>query len=1068
VKLALPFGPAWTERIQMFRVCDIRIKKVQKYVESKEFLRFRLDAVNQCLWRRGDSVDEERVSLTPKAFGVLRYLVRHAGRLVTQDELLGALWPRSHVQPEVLKHHVLEVRKALGDDPKNPLFIETLPRRGYRFIAPIRARVGTDFASEAGPAPTRLVGRSAALAALRDYLAEASRGQRQFVSIPGEPGIGKTALVDEFRRQAGAQVPGLRIALGQCVEGFGSQEGYYPMLEALGQLCRGPAGESVVDTLASQAPTWLVQFPALLKREHRETLHRELLGATRERMLREIGDALEAITATYPLLLVFEDLQWVDHSTVDLLSALARRRTPARLMLVGTIRSVEMMPSDHPLKALKRDLLMHGLCHEIRLEPLAEAEVTEYLAAGAPEGSLPKGLAGLIHRNSGGNPLFMILALDHLTRRGLISHEGGTWQLMVPLETIEIGVPENLRQMIEAQIERLSAEEQRALEVASVAGAVFSVSISATAIEVYPDRFEDLYASLARRYRIVRPADPLQHPDGSGSPRYEFVHALYREVLYQRQPPRQRAKLHRRIGERLETLLSQPSSEVRIDDIAAELAHHFEQGMEWDKAIRYTRLASDVAVKRFSPREAMLILKHGLGLVENLRAELRPGAEVQLLERAAMISAAAYWPSAIERYEALAQKAERYGMTDLQVRALVGQAFPTSWHSLSRSERVIARVIEMNQEQTDPVAQSIAQASSHFWRLWLGGWDEHSAAAFRECGVEIEASADRRSLAWYRLEQALIWFVSSRYRDSREQIEREIPVLLKGSIDSPDLNLGLAYWGTYQLVRPWSAIFLGEWTTADREFEEEITLLERNRALYLANTLRLYRAWGQVIAHEFEAARDACEIAVPGLDGDGNIDASAPTAFLPAEERIRLITLGAALVGLGQYGPALVHLEAARQQMLENPVVLNWYWRIAAEWLLAQLWIARADLERASGHANEMLALTADLPEVTWRALALETGTRIAMAERDFARAQSHVAEALSTIEAREVPVAAWRVHCVANELFELAGNAESAQQHRALSRTALLRLGGSLPPGHSFRKKFPTSQPAPEILAGR
>lgn len=1035
-------------------------------MESKRFLHFRLDAINQCLWRRDESGGEERILLTPKAFGVLRYLVQHAGSLVRQGELLDALWPQSDVQPEVLKHQVLEVRKALGDNPKNPLFIETLPRRGYRFIAPVSAGTGSDLASEAESAPPRLVGRSAALAALRGYLTEASRGQRQFVSVAGEPGIGKTALVDEFRRQASARMRGLRVALGQCVEGFGSQEGYYPMLEALGQLCRSPVGETVVDTLASQAPTWLVQFPALLKREHRETLQRELLGATRERMLREIGDALETLTATDPLLLIFEDLQWVDHSSVDLLSALARRRGPARLMLVATNRSVEMMPSDHPLRALKQDLLMRGLCREIRLEALAETEVAEYLAGRNPETSLPKGLARFVHRNSGGNPLFMTVALDHLTRRGLISHENGAWKLTVPLEQIEVGVPEDLRQMIEAQIERLSAEEQRALEVASVAGAVFSVGICATAVGVYPDHFEDLYASLARRYRIVRPADPRQFPDGSGSPRYEFVHALYREVLYQRQPRRQRAKLHRRISERLETLLQQPSSEVGVDEIAAELAHHFEHGLEWDRAIRYTRLASDLAVKRFSPKEAMRILNHGLSLVENLRPEARPLAEVQLLERTAMISAATYLPEAVKRYETLAQKAQRYGMTDLQARAVVGQAFPASWHSLSQSERILSSAIELNRHQPDPVVRSIVQANCHFWRLWLGGWNDESAAICRDCGVTIEASADRRSIAWYQLEQALIGFMCSHYRDSRTQIEREISVLLKQSIESPDLNLGLAYWGAYQLTRPWSAIFLGEWTTADREFEEEIALLERNRALYLANTLRLYRTWGQVVTCEFECARDACEVAAPGRDSDGNIDASFPAAFLPAEERIRLITLGVALTGLGQYGQAVVHLEKARQQMLENPVVLNWYWRIAAEWALAGVWIARADLGRASEHANEMLALTENRPEATWRALALETGARIAMGQRDFGRAQACVGEALSTIGDLELPLAAWRIHSVATELFELESDGESAQHHRAVGRAALLKLGGSLPHGHSFRRRFLSSQPASEMLA--
>src|SRR3984893_10441943 len=103
----------------------------------KDFSPFRLDTLNQCLWRV-DAGNEERVRLTPKAFAVLRYLAEHSGRLVTQDELLNALWPDTFVQPEFLKSHILDVRGALGDSAKNPRFIETLPKRGYQFIAPVR------------------------------------------------------------------------------------------------------------------------------------------------------------------------------------------------------------------------------------------------------------------------------------------------------------------------------------------------------------------------------------------------------------------------------------------------------------------------------------------------------------------------------------------------------------------------------------------------------------------------------------------------------------------------------------------------------------------------------------------------------------------------------------------------------------------------------------------------------------------------------------------------------------------------------------------------------------------
>src|SRR5271166_2472472 len=123
----------------------------------KEFPPFRLDIGNQCLWRRKDSGDEERILVTPKAFGVLTYLVDRAGRLVTQDELLEAVWPDTFVQPEVLKYQIADVRSALGDSAKKPSFIETLPRRGYRFIASVRDEESKP-PTPAGLAATRFVG----------------------------------------------------------------------------------------------------------------------------------------------------------------------------------------------------------------------------------------------------------------------------------------------------------------------------------------------------------------------------------------------------------------------------------------------------------------------------------------------------------------------------------------------------------------------------------------------------------------------------------------------------------------------------------------------------------------------------------------------------------------------------------------------------------------------------------------------------------------------------------------------------------------------------------------------
>ena len=697
-----------------------------------EFLGFRLDTVNQCLLRRVDSGEDERIRLPPRPFTLLRYLVENAGRLVTEDEILGAVWPKLYVQPEAIKTQLYEIRKVLGDDPKTPRYIETVPRRGYRFIAPVREGSALDAAVEARSTHGHLVGRERALSALRDRLRAASAGRRQVVFVNGEPGIGKTALVDEFLHQAVIDNPALHVARGQCIETYGGTEAYYPTLEALGQLCVGPAAALIVEILAAQAPTWLVQFPALLTERHRAVLRQEILGATRERMLREIEAALDAIAAKTPLLLVLEDLQWVDHSTIDVIAALARRRSMARLMLIATTRPIDLLTAKHPLSALVQDLLVHQLCQNIDLEPLAEAQVAEYLDADSPQETSPKALAECVYRHSGGNPLFMVATLDHLMQRGFIAQEQGRWQVKVPLEEVDLGVPETLRQMIEAQIERLSVEEQRALEAASVQGATFSASLCAAVINGDAEGYESLYESMAHRRRMVRAAGIHQLPGGFVSARCEFVHALYRQVLYRRQPPSRRRTLHRRVGERLETLYSHQQSEV-----AAELAYHFEESSDWPRTIKYLRLAADAGERRCGHREAIALLEHALSLTSKLPGHQRARTEMEVLETLSSILYLIHDARALSLYEALATRAADCGAVDVEVRALVEMGKLWSWADWTRGLELLDRALLLNARQVDPLARADMRMKCSDWRLQSGGWNPTDASECRSAMLEL-------------------------------------------------------------------------------------------------------------------------------------------------------------------------------------------------------------------------------------------------------------------------------------------------------------------------------------------
>ena len=539
----------------------------------KEFTPFRLDPADQCLWRSKDFGRDERVVLSPKAFAILQYLAEHAGRLVTLDEFLETVWPGSYVQPQVLKSQILEIRKALGDDAKQPRYIETVHRRGYRFIAEVLDRaVAAVQAPRAAPA-VPLAGREPVLNQLWDCLSLALQKQRQIVFVTGEPGIGKTALADAFQTQARGEWPEMLIARGQCVEGYGGTEAFYPVLEALGQMCRNSGGNRIIASIAAQAPTLVAQFP-WLRAHARRDMRPGGSAIAADRMLREISGALDEIAAERALLLVLEDLQWADPATVDLISSLSRSRRPARLMLMGTYRPVEIATEDRPVKRLQRELLVHKLCREIALEPLSETQIAGYLRDRSPPGEAPEGLARLLYQHTEGNPLFMAAALDHMVRRGWISRHGGGWKLLVPPERIDHETPDNLQQMIEAQIERLSVEEQRMLEAASVVGTVFATALVAST-DSEQEALDELLQRLANRRYLVRPAQNRQFQAGRSSTQWEFMHALHANVLYRRLSSRRRARLHAGIAKRLIAL-----SGGHPEAAASELTFHLERGRE--------------------------------------------------------------------------------------------------------------------------------------------------------------------------------------------------------------------------------------------------------------------------------------------------------------------------------------------------------------------------------------------------------------------------------------------------------------------------------------------------------
>jgi predicted ATPase/DNA-binding winged helix-turn-helix (wHTH) protein len=603
----------------------------------KQFGEFELDTLNECLVCSGT-----QIALPPKPFAVLRYLVEHPGRLITHDELMEALWPETYVQPQVLRTYMLELRKVLRDDAGQPRYIQTIPKRGYRFVASVMKVTQPEAQpkSTSGPttvmavatvAPTeigtRIVNRDEEMACLKTQFELAAGGHRQVVFVTGEAGIGKTALVDAFceqtSRERDERDQAIATARGQCVEGFGRKEEYYPVTEALSQLCASREGDNACRVLAKMAPVWLAAIG-------RECVDPQ--PAARERMPGDLCAALEELAAEKPLILVFEDLQWADDSTLHLISALARRRAQAKLLIVATCRTQDVA-AEPSLKGLKQDLRLRRLCTEIALAPLGKTAVRALLSRELGQEELPAGLAGFVHRRSDGNPLFAIAILEHLTAQGFLKREeaGGKeqssarWVQTAAVEEMEAGVPDGLAQMIEMELDGLDDRDQRMLEAGSLMNVAFPTWAVAAALEIDPAEAEEACEELARRLYFVEPAGTDELPDGSRSTFYAFAHGLYREVLWRKQTEARRARRHVRIAERLGGLFA-----GRVGLVAREMAMHYEAASDWQRAVSALRTAARHALERRAHAEATELLERALRMVENLRESEREAAALEI------------------------------------------------------------------------------------------------------------------------------------------------------------------------------------------------------------------------------------------------------------------------------------------------------------------------------------------------------------------------------------------------------------------------------------------------------
>jgi adenylate cyclase len=506
------------------------------------------------------------------------------------------------------------------------------------------------------------VARERELQCLDRFLGAALAGEGQVCFVSGEAGSGKTALVTEFARRAEARHPELIAAFGQADAQTGIGDPYLPFREVLGLLTGddasqrartiSPENASRLRRLVNVSARFLVQIaPDLvgllvpggglaisaaratadmagwlgklekLAQQPRPAAGLGGAGLDQNVVFGQYTRFVTSLAEEKPLLLILDDLQWADSSSIALLFRLGRRIGQSRVLIVGTYRPEEMArqgagdrhPGDgrHPLEKVIAELKRYQGEIELSLDAADAADRQDFvdsLLDNEPN-VLDEGFRAALLRRTDGQALFTVELLRAMQERGdLVCDAVGCW---TPGPTLDWdALPARVEGVIEERIERLAVDLRAALTVASVEGEEFTAEVVAQvrAVEAR-ELVRRLSEELQREHRLVR-AEGLRRLEARRLALYRFEHNLFQKYLYNGVDAVERAYLHEDVGNALEALYRE-----QTDQVAVQLARHFEEAGVADKAATYLRRAGELAAARYANEEALAYFGRALALL---------------------------------------------------------------------------------------------------------------------------------------------------------------------------------------------------------------------------------------------------------------------------------------------------------------------------------------------------------------------------------------------------------------------------------------------------------------------
>lgn len=1015
---------------------------------SFRFGPFELDGGRRLLLRDG-----VMVPIVPKALELLELLIEERHRTLGKAELLQRLWPDTIVADNNLTVTMSALRKALGESAARPRYLQTLSRRGYRFVeeaadaaegaggealppsssSPARLQQVASAPSERGAgSPSRLVGRDVERRHLERCLAEALAGAGRVVFVTGEPGIGKTALCKEFVDAAERAEPSLIVLRGRALEQFGRGEGYLPWLDAWGALLASPAGELARGVLRQVAPTWCREFAALFPEE----AARADAGVTRERLLREMGGALAALAARRPLLILLEDLHWADAASCDLLRWVSERGRQHRWLVVGTFRSVEAGLLNAALESLRREALQHDECDELRLAPLAAEQVAACLAAQFCENEFPDELAAVLYRRTEGHPLFLTRLLSYLVqRRDIIRRrEGerpGVWALARPLEGLALDVPEDVRAMVRRKLDSLRDPERLALSYASVEGSEFSSRVLAELLGADALALEEQLQPLESRHRLIETIGVERWPDGQLSTRYRFAHALYQNELYAGLVSGRRAALHRRTAELLLEHARGEGPAPERSRLAATLAVHFERGHDVPRALDYLEQAARNAHRLCAYAEEERLYARALELGEQL-------PEPERARRRAVALSGLVWArfdaGQAERAERtlkeLLEHARRERLPEMEceaLRCMGALAFGghvAEGRALAEEQRRVAQAHGLARHELSAEVALIHCCCA----------EGHFAEALRrseEAEPRVAAIGDRHVLATHCMNVGWVSYYQSRFAEAEAAYVRGLECWR-------DISPGMVLrcWWSLGAVRP----HLGELSAGLAAFQRAFH--DPTQPEHIRRSLERTLDGSGWILREAGDAGAALARHQTHLERAQALGVRALELLCAIELALDHLALGDATHAGAALGRAQALFDAGLLEALPCFVQRTRQRLLAAR---ARHALASGDGAAAAHAARCLLELAAAHPTPEHQLEAHELLGEVALAARDLGSARASVEAALLLLERHPSALLGWRLHGLAARVHAGLGARDRARAAAAEAQARIDRLSADL-----------------------